>query len=209
MSKFFWWLIQRGHAGDGRAGGVLRVWLWWERLERKRHRPRPLNGGSALWFTVASYAGETVHLFDGREILSGDRVVELHLDNQGLSRAATGKDWSPWTATRLAEADLESLAQRIRSKSLGAVGGVHATSLYAGILRRYGFQVKPLPSSAATRLLRFYLVGLLAIYHPHGWEGARHARLHGWPVEAWISSDRLLERYPAIPAGVAVAPQAA
>lgn len=72
---------------------------------------------------------------------------------------------------------------------------MHAVSLYALALRRLGFRVKALPDSIHTRLMRFFFVGLLALYHPRGRAGPTQARKGGWPAEAWIGTGAFLQRY--------------
>jgi hypothetical protein len=88
---------------------------------------------------------------------------------------------------------------RSRLATWARVKAVHGMSLFASGLRRLGFRVTRLSDSTMTRLVRFYFVGLLAIYHPMGWRGAARARARGWPAEAWISTATLLGRYLDIP----------
>ncbi len=43
-------------------------------------------------------------------------------------------------------------------------------------------------------LERFYLIGLLPIYHPDGWREVRRMRRNRWPAELWMSRERLASR---------------
>ncbi|HVC05698.1 MAG TPA: hypothetical protein VND88_13570 [Candidatus Acidoferrales bacterium] len=137
------------------------------------------------------YHGRPVTLRDGTEVRSGDRVVELHLANRGVAGDATGEAWTPFQTLRKTRADLALVERLVQRGSLGPVRALHAVSLIAPALGRLGFTIVPLDQSARSRVLRFYLVGLLAIYHPDGWRGARHARERAWPYEAWMSIPEL------------------
>ena len=87
------------------------------------------------------------------------------------------------------------LAGRFKAGDFPYVVAVHAVSLDAAPLRRFGFEVNSMPANWHSRLERFFMVGLVAIYKPAGWNGAQRMRLHGWPREAWISAPHLLALY--------------
>jgi hypothetical protein len=180
-------LIARGNSGNGHAGGVLKVWLWWERWYLRRHHVRPLTRTSAVLIEVRRYRGGPVDLADGTQVRRGDRVIELHLANHSVAVDAAGGVWSPFQTLAQTSSDLALVARVVQDGTLGPVRALHAVSLIAPALRRVGFSVEPLPVTWPTRLQRFYLVGLLAVYHPHGWQGARRARDRAWPAEAWMS----------------------
>ncbi|HEY6470518.1 MAG TPA: hypothetical protein VI434_12215 [Candidatus Dormibacteraeota bacterium] len=130
-------------------------------------------------------------LRDGTTVRSGDDIVELHLANHSVAGHATRREWSPFQTLTATNADLALINRLVARGSVGPVRAVHAVSLIAPALGRLGFTVVPLADSASSRLLRFYLVGLLAVYHPNGWRGARRARMRAWPAEAWMSVNDL------------------
>jgi len=183
-----WWLIRRGRTGAGHAGGLLDVWMWWEWIERRRHGIHKLRPGSMFDISIQPYSGRPLPLGDARFLKRGARIVELHLDNPRVSRAARDADWNPWRTVQDARGERAPLPRLIRSGHHGRIDGVHAVSLYAPALRRLGFRSRPLRDSIHTRLTRFFFVGLLAIYHPLGWAGAQVAMQRGWPSEAWIGA---------------------
>lgn len=136
---------------------------------------------------VRNHRGRPVTLRDGTEVRSGDRIVELHLANRSVAGDATSRGWSPFQTLTRTGADLALVDRLVQRGSLGPVRALHAVSLLAPALGRLGFMTVSLEHSARSRLLRFYLVGLLAIYHPDGWRGARRASERAWPYEAWMS----------------------
>ncbi|MGA7988979.1 MAG: hypothetical protein WCB51_11345 [Candidatus Dormiibacterota bacterium] len=168
---------------------MLKVWLWWEHWYLWRHHVRSLTRTSAFMIEVRRYQGKPVTLADGTHVRRGDRIVELHLANHRVSGDATNRDWSPFQTLAQTSADLALIARLVHRGSLGPVRALHAVSLIAPALGRVGFTVTPLPATWHTRLLRFYMVGLLAVYHPRGWLAARRARDRAWPAEAWASVD--------------------
>jgi YkoP-like protein len=185
----------RSDSGDGHARGVLRVWVWWERSYLRRHHVRRLSDASAVMIEVRTYRGSPVTLRDGTRLQSGDRIIELHLANHAVAGDATSDAWSPFQTLTTTSADLARINRLVQRGSVGPVRALHAVSLIAPALGRLGFMVVPLKDSAGSRLLHFYLVGLLAVYHPQGWRGARRARTRTWPADAWMSVDELARRF--------------
>ncbi len=163
------------------------MWLLWERLYLWRHHARPLTRTSAFMIEVRMYRGHPVTVAGGTEVRPGDRIVELHLANHVVSGDATSRSWSPFQTLAQTSSDLALIARLVNNGSLGPVRALHAVSLLAPSLGRAGFSIAPLPDTWQTRVLRFYMVGLLAVYHPDGWRGARRERDRGWPAEAWMS----------------------
>jgi hypothetical protein len=179
-------------AGGGHAGGVLRVWAWWERLYLWRHHVKSLRDGSVLRVEVRHHRGAAITLADGTRVRSGDRIVELHLANNSVAPNVDDVEWNPFLVMRGARRDLQIIARLVDSGRLGPVVAVHAVSLIAPALARLGFEVLPLKPTLQHRLLHFYLVGLLAVYHPAGWQAADRARKGAWPTEAWMGASRLI-----------------
>ncbi len=189
-----WLLARLGPAGRGQARGVLVAWLAWERLASWRAGLRPVRPGAVLRYSLDAYAGPPTRLGDGTALRPGDRLLELHLDNQALLRLATSPGWTPWLALRLIDQDLDALARLAQHEEAGAVVATHAVTLFAAWGPRLGFEYRPLPRTWRWRLVHFFLVGLLACYHPRGWQGAASWGESGWPGELWLSTAALRRR---------------
>lgn len=171
LSRFFWWLLRSSPAGGGRAGGVLAVWLLYDRLYRALVvRPVTIRNGGMFEVERARRRGVP--------------VLVLHLDNARLARAVL----DPHRVIAEMRADVAALARR--PDLIGDATALTGVSLFAAAARRLGFEVRPLPCTLANRILRYFLVGIAAIYHAEGWRGiTKPERL--WPGEVWMPIERL------------------
>lgn len=142
--------------------------------------------------------GRRLVLRDGTVVSRGDALLELHFDNRRLLRTAGAPNWNPWETIEEIAADLESLADLVRS---GAppfslrVGALHGFTLFASPGRRLGFELHPVPHTWGWSLRRFYLISMLPIYHRDGWREFDRMRRDRWPAELWMSVNELLARW--------------
>ncbi len=174
LGRLLWRLLRSSPAGGGRAGGVLVVWLLYDRAYRAlRVRAAPVRAGGILEFEP------------GRRW--GLPVLRVHLDNARLARASI----DPHRALAEMRADLAALAAR--PDVVGYARGIRGTTVFAPAARRLGFEVRPLPRTFANRALRYYLVGLAAIHHAEGWRGLRDPEAL-WPGEVWMPIEALGRR---------------
>lgn len=184
---FPWLLLRLGPAGGGRAFGVLSVWLGWEALTAWWWRLRPIRPGSVLRYRVLVHRGPPLSLADGTVVRPGDRVVDLHLDNRALTRMLVEERATPWSLLRRLKEDLAALLRLGERGKLGEVRALYGMTLFAEPARRLGFEVRPLPRTWRWALVHFYLVGLVALYHPEGWRRAARLRDRLWPGQVWMS----------------------
>lgn len=195
LSRLVWGVLRIGSAGHGRAIGVLSVWRAWEDLTNWWWQPRRIRPGGLLKYVPRQHTGPAVVLRDGTVVRPGDPILELHFDNRALVRLATSAGWTPWHALRLIAEDLAELARLVAEQPNGKPVAVHGITLLARPGVRLGFEYRPLPRTAGWALVHYFLVGLLAVYHPRGWRGALRVREHAWPGELWLSRDALLRRH--------------
>jgi hypothetical protein len=194
LSAFCWSLLRLSTAGGGRAIGTLSVWLAWERLTTWWWQLQPVRPDGVFRYHLRAYHGPPILLADGTLVRPGDRLVELHFDNRRLLRLATAPDWTPFVATRLMAEDLRILDRLLAEGKLPEVVALHGVTLFARAGRRLGFETRPLPRTPGWGLVRYFMVGLLAVYHPQGWEAAERMRRTAWPGELWMSRARLQAR---------------
>lgn len=163
-------------SGRGHAAGALRVWLWWEHLTTWWWQLRPVRPGGLLLYSVQRWKGPPVRLRDGTWVRRGDRVLELHLENARFAQGATA---SPWAYLSTLREDVGALGRLL---ALHGAVAAHGVTLFAGPARRLGFEVRPLPPSPWWRLVRFFLWGLRAVYHPR----AAGEAPPPWLAEVWL-----------------------
>ena len=190
----FWALPRLSRAGNGRAFGVLTVWIVWNQILEWVWRPQRICPGGILRYRLAHHWGRLLVLKDGTRVSFGDRVVELHFDNELLRQVAGAPDWSPWETIERIDADLEALAPLVSSGRLARARALHGVTLFASPGRRLGFELHPVPHTWSWSLQRFYMISLLPIYHRNGWREFDHMRRSRWPAELWMSIDHLLAR---------------
>ena len=195
-----WRILRLGARGRGRPGGVLWVWSGWERLLAWRHHIRPVRPGGVLRWSLASHRGAPVTLRDGTAVGPGARLLELHFDNRRLADLAGGER-SPWRLLAEMRKDLETLAAEIAGGRLGEVAALHGETLFAAGGPRLGFEVRALPAGPYRSLQRFFLAGLVLLYHPSGWAAVAHQGTRR-PGELWMSARALGARYGRRPAAL-------
>ncbi len=188
-----WHLLRAGWAGNGRALGVLDVWILWERLLATLQRIRPIREGGVLRHAVRRYRGPWVRLPDGGRVGPGAVVIELHLDNRRFARL-TAAGVKPLGMVRLLREDLHALAHLVEGGALGPVAGLHGVAFMASAGPVLGFEFRELSHTLYLRLDRFFMAGLVLLYNPGGWGSvARHTER--WPGEVWMSAGELRRRY--------------
>jgi hypothetical protein len=191
---FPWVLLQLGRAGGGRACGVLSVWLGWEKLTTWWWRLRPVRAGGLFLYRLTRHGGAPISLSDGTIVQPGDLVLDLHFDNRSLLRLVGTGDGLPWGLMHVARQDLLALAEAAAREELPGIRAIHGVTLFAPAGRRLGFEVRPLPRTLYWALVRFFMLGLLAVYHPAGRRRLNRRAARLWPGEVWMSRSALVAR---------------
>lgn len=185
----------------GQARGFLRFWPIWEHITLLIHPVMPIPGATANLFRIQwrRYAGAPIDLPDGTHVVPGDRIGEIHMNNHTIARVAA--QVPSWQLMRLLRSDMRALARWATDPAFPAdVRAFYGFTLLGSGAARLGFTLRSRRITLRTRLDRFFMMGLLALYNPSG-----RARLsegttyRTYPVEVWISRDELLRRYGAQP----------
>lgn len=150
------------------------VWTGWERLYLLIFPMHSIRDGSL--FAVTRHGS----------------TLELHLDSKALARMRREAGYSTFKALHQMRSDLGALAQRIRTGEFAGVTELRGKSLMGEAGAVLGFHTRIAPRTVSNAFLHYFQVGLDAAYHPRGLR--EHAKRR-WPVEIWMSSEELLERY--------------
>jgi hypothetical protein len=179
---------------------VLLLWPVVDRLLRSIYHIKPLKADSSgiICFDLRRYKGPIRVLNDGSKVRTGDTILELHLNNAWFKRRRKlnlRASQSPREFLGCFAQDLHFLAQQITSGMFGNITALHGSTLLDVAARRLGFQVDKLPDSLWKKGGRFYMAGLMQVYHLRGDKVSR-LREKPWELkEVWLSRAALLTRY--------------
>jgi len=179
---------------------VLILWPAVDKCLRTISRTRPVraDGSGIIRFNIHRYKGPTKLLNDCSEVKYGDRIIELHLDNAWFKRRRTlylSVPRSPREFLSCFAQDLQILAQQISSGTFGDIAALHGSTLLYIAARRLGFQVDELPDGLWKKGARFYMAGLMQVYHLRG-DRVLGLREKTWQLkEIWLSRAILLSKY--------------
>jgi hypothetical protein len=91
--------------------------------------------------------------------------------------------------------ELRILARQVAGGTFGEIVAVRGITLLDAAARRLGFQVDELPDSLWKKGARFYMAGLMEVYHLRGGD-VPILREKSWELkEIWLSKGSLLSRY--------------
>ncbi len=191
LDRFPWRLMRFGQSGGGKARGPLQVWIWWERFTNWRDKVRPIGLGSFLRYSVAHYSGKDRVLKDGTLVRHGDAIIMLHYNNPLITQMIAQNQFTPWRALRLAARDIQVLEEAVLQGNLGDVKAMYGVSLLAATGPRLDFETRILPHSPYWSLVRYFMIGMIALYHPDGWKHASRTRESVWPAEFWLGLETI------------------
>jgi hypothetical protein len=179
---------------------VLVLWPVVDRLLRVIYHIRPLKADDSgiIRFNLRHYKGPTKILNDGSEVKTGDAIIEIHLNNAWFKKRRKlnlRASQSPREFLGCFAQDLHLLAEQVASGTFGDITALHGSTILHVAARRLGFQVDELPDSLWKKGARFYMAGLMQVYHLRGDE-VSGLREKSWELkEAWLSRAALLTRY--------------
>ncbi|MGA2670519.1 MAG: hypothetical protein ABSF21_03770 [Dehalococcoidia bacterium] len=179
---------------------VLILWPVVDRLGRVIQHIRPLKADDSgiICLNLRRYKGPTKVLNDGSEVKTGDTIIELHLNNdwfKGRRNLNLKASQSPREFLGCFAQGLHFLAQQVASGTFGNIAALHGSTLLHVAARRLGFQVDELPDSLWKKGARFYMAGLMQVYHLRGDEVAGLREKPRELKEVWLSKAALLSKY--------------
>ena len=161
-------------------------------------KPLRGDGNDILCMKLRRHNAPPITLGDGSEIKTGDRIIELHLNNawfKKMRKLNLEASSSLGESLHCATQDLSFLAEQIDSGMFDKVTALHGITPQHAIARRMGFQVDELPDTLWKKCAEFYVAGLMQIYFLGTTE---RFKITGKPVklkEVWLSRAAFLRRY--------------
>jgi len=179
---------------------VLMFWPLADRLLRAVRHIKPLiaDDSGIIRFNVGHYKGPARVLNDGTEVKGGDTIVEVHLNNDWFKRRRNLNLGAPQSARAFLGCyaqELCILARQVASGTFGEIVALRGITLLGVAARRLGFQVDEMPDSLWKKGARFYMAGLMQVYHLRGGD-VPMLREKSWELkEIWLSKAALLSKY--------------
>jgi hypothetical protein len=149
------------------------LWMQWDSLFHILFNVTPIDPENKLLFSrLRTYRGKTIHLQDGEEIRSGDRVIELHFNNRMLFDMVKESGSVIHLAVGMIRGVRKILpllaVQIFQNPNLGSVKGLYGITMIHQGTSKLGFTVDDLQAGAFNKLTRIYLRLLLFAMHPKG-----------------------------------------
>lgn len=177
---------------------VLVLWPVIDKILRMIYHIKPLraDGNGVTCFELRRYHGRPIRLDDGSEIKTGDKIIELHMNNAWFRKRHKlnlKASHLTWEVLGCFVQDLNFLAGQIAKGVFGGVTALHGSTLLHILARRLEFQVEKLPNTLWKKGAQFYMAGLMQTYY---W--GKEFKSRGKPLElkeVWLSKAELLRRY--------------
>jgi peptidoglycan/xylan/chitin deacetylase (PgdA/CDA1 family) len=181
---------------------IVRIWLLWEQCFHVLFRLKPAipdQRHSFLHYRITTYTGQPIILADGEQLIKGDRVVELHMDNSLLYEYGKRARSPVQLAIQLIRAMERTMPQlcatllaRDDIRSIKAIIGI--TMVHRGV-EQFGFSVSDLPENGFSAVAKIYLKLLLSVIHPQGKARLAERREMLVPKQIAISVVEVTRRY--------------
>lgn len=177
------------------------VWIRWERVFNRLFRIEPIDiDNPLLKVRVRTYLGKPILLLDGEKIQRGDRIMEMHFNNEMLYKMGIHSH-SPFrlaiqmirTTEQLLPKTLPIILKHPYCEEIKALYGI--SIIYQGA-KQIGFTVYSLPKGPFSFCTKIYLRLLLSIVHPHGFERLQNKMGQFVPKMMIMTKKELMRRYP-------------
>lgn len=147
----------------------------WDKFVLKVLQVKPVDRENPLLkVRVRRYGGRNIPLPEGEEIQKGDRVVELHLNNDYLFQMGVHAHSTVQLSIqliRLMEQLLPKISEYIHHHPHSEeITGIYGISIIHRGTKKFGFIAIELPKGLFSLLIKMYLRLLLICVHPEGKE---------------------------------------
>ncbi|MBB2479512.1 hypothetical protein H5P36_04865 [Bacillus sp. APMAM] len=176
------------------------LWINWERMFNRLFRIQPIDRNNPLLMVrVRTYWGKTIQLLDGEKIQRGDRILEIHFNNEMLFNMGIHARSSFQlaiqmirSAEKLLPKTLPIILKHPDSEKIKALYGI--SMIYQGT-NQFGFTVNNVPKGPFSFFTKVYLRLLLCIVHPQGYERLQNKTGQFVPRMMIMTKKELIRRY--------------
>jgi len=161
---------------SGPGQWMLKLWRWWDGIFRMAMKIRDVTddqGNPTIFrISVRRYHGPGVHLHGGETLTPGEKICEVHINNEYMAKILKGEASpgriGPRVAGELRRA-LSALAGHISRDPVLAETNflVGITLLHRGTAAA-GFTPVEIPNTLVKKVICLYQGLVLNIYHPSG-----------------------------------------
>lgn len=193
-------LSEKRHPVSRWKRGIARLTLSIDHLIRRLIGVHPIEGKDGfLYARIIRYHGPTISLENGEQIVKGDRLLEIHLNNDILFKVGIQSQNTMRWMVQLIRAleDFLPVVAKILAKQpkYKEIKGLYGISLVNRGIKPFGFEVFDLSDGWFTFLTRSYLRLFMFLIHPHGRERLATKTDLLIPKVIVMSRAVLLERY--------------
>jgi len=178
------------------------LWMMWENVfaVATKFRSQSVGTYGICKLVVLKYQGEGIVCQDGHQIVPGDWVGELHLDNRQVVQLTRtlGADRAGIRTARMLREAMKEISRELDSNpelsKVQALTGV--TLLHRGIVHGIGFEQFPIKSVLQRQWFGIYLRFLLRMLHPEGKQRVQDSSEKLSPMMLVVSKQSLKARFP-------------
>ncbi|GIP34044.1 polysaccharide deacetylase family protein [Paenibacillus sp. J2TS4] len=180
---------------------LLSCWLLWERCFVRLFHITPVSEEDSLFQLRCReyYGNQPIQLSDGVVISKGDRIAELHFNNDLLFQLSSQSKSSVQLAIQMirrTEAMLPKIVHLLQTDPMYKdVKGLYGISLIHRGTSQLGFTVIDLPKGVFSFATQYYLKLMMYILHPQGKQRLKTKRELLVPKIIAISTRELQNRY--------------
>lgn len=180
---------------------MVTLWIIWERLFNRLFHIHPIDEHHPfLNVRVRTYWGKMIQLSDGEEIRRGDRVLELHFNNEMLFNMGINSRPSIQLAVQMIRATEQLLPRTLpfilNHPNYEEIKGLYGVSMIHRGTKQFGFNVINLPRGPFSFFTKIYLRLILLVVHPQGKQRLQTKAELLVPKMIVISIKELMQRYP-------------
>lgn len=179
---------------------LVKAWLVWEQCFHVLFSLKKTSDPDRVFhYRVTKYHGEPITMQDGNVLHHGDKVIELHFDNQKLFEMGMNSRSTMHIAIQLirgVEHALPYFAKEIADHpQLSDVKALYGISMIHRGADKMGFTVQDLPKGFFSKISQVYLKFLLSVMHPKGKSRVKDRSTTLVPKSIVLSTDLLMKRY--------------